>query len=284
MKIRILLLFLAAIFGAAAVFGVMFYMNSMQSKVETESTTVEVLVAIQDISKDTPVEALITNNMVEIDEIPQQFVVKGSLTNIEGFEEFLVASPISIGEQITAKKFISPADAGFSLIVPEGMVAVSISVNEVKGVSNLINVGDKVNLIATFSPDSSQSTLMSDSKAEQTETVLEDGTVQYTQTVHTGEVYDGEWSVKQDITKTLLWGVEILYVGVRDRNITSETDQGSPEEIKETRTVTLALTPEQSEKLVFSEEFGNIRLALLPTDGSITEEDTGGMTLENIFK
>ena len=282
MKIRILLLFLAVIFGAAAVFGVMFYINNIQSKVETEGTTVEVLVAIQDIAKDTLVEVLIANNMVEIDEIPQQFVVKGSLASIEGFEEFVVASPISMGEQITAKKFISPEDAGFSLIVPEGMVAVSISVNEIKGVSNLINVGDKVNLIATFSPETSQSALTVE--AEQIETVLEDGTIQYTQPANTGDADEDALSVNQDITKTLLWGVEILYIGVRDRSITEETDQTSSEEIVETRTVTLALTPEQSEKLVFSEEFGNTWLALLPTDGSITEEDTGGMTLENIFK
>ncbi len=285
MKIRILLLFLAVIFGVAAVFGVMLYINSIRSDVETEGITGEVLVANQDIEKDTPVEVLIENNMVDIEEIPQQFIVKDSLMSIEGFERFLVAAPISIGEQITAKKFISPEDAGFSLVVPEGMVAISISINEVKGVSNLVNVGDKVNVIVTFSPEPSQLAFMySDEEIEEIGTVLGDGTVEYTQRVNADDLKETEWSVKQDITKTLLWSVEVLYVGVRERSSTPETDQTAPEIVGETRTVTLALTPAQSEKLVFSDEFGNIRLALLPVDGRIMEEDTGGMTFENIFK
>jgi Flp pilus assembly protein CpaB len=285
MKIRILLLFLAVIFGIAAVFGVMLYINSMRSKVETEGIKVEVLVANQDIPKDTPVEVMISNNMVEIEEIPQQFVVKDSLVSLEGFEEFLVATPINTGEQITAKKFISLAAAGFSLIIPEGMVAISIPINEVIGVSNLINIGDKVNVIATFSPGSEQEQQTDvQQEPEQVETVSEDGTTEFTQRTITEEADEDEWSVKQDITKTLLWGVEILYIGIRDKSAAPEEGQTQQDAAVETRTVTLALTPSQSEKLVFSDEFGKIRLALLPVDDSITEEDTGGMTFENIFK
>ncbi len=284
MKIRILLLFLATIFGIAAVFGVMLYLNSIRSKIDSEAIKVKVLIANQDIARDTPVETLISKNMVETQEIPQQFVVQGALENITDFADFLVATPISTGEQITAKKFISPADSGFSLIIPEGMIAVSLSINEVKGVSNLLNVGDKVNVIVTFAPEPRQLASACVEEAEQIETVLEDGTIEYIQNNAENDVENDEWSVQGDITKTLLWDVEILHLGARDRSADSQEGQKASDKSEDVRTVTLAVTPEQSEKLVFSDEFGNIRLALLPADGSITEIDSGGKTFENIFK
>lgn len=288
MKIRILLLFLAIIFGVAAVFGVMFYINNIRSKVQTEGTKVEVLVAKLDIAKDTPVHSLLSQQLVAIEEIPQQFVVGGALKSLEGFEGFLVASPISVGEQITAKKFVAPEELGFSLIVPEGMVAISISISEVKGVSNLLNIGDRVNVIATFAPESKQLALMcAGQEPEQVETVSEDGTVIITEKIDAKQVLESDWSVKQDMTKTLLWDVEILYIGVRDRGFKEEeqtVSASTEKEATDTRTVTLALSPEQAEKLVFSDEFGTLRLALLPADGSVQETDTGGMTFQNIFQ
>jgi Flp pilus assembly protein CpaB len=47
--------------------------------------------------------------------------------------------------------------------------------------------------------------------------------------------------------------------------------------------VTLAVTPEQSEKLVFTEEMGSVWLALVSTEG-IEKEDTAGQTYDNIFE
>jgi len=47
MKIRIVLLLLAIIFGVAAVFGVMIYLNNVRSSVEKEGELVSVLVAAE---------------------------------------------------------------------------------------------------------------------------------------------------------------------------------------------------------------------------------------------
>ena len=48
------------------------------------------------------------------------------------------------------------------------------------------------------------------------------------------------------------------------------------------RTVTLALTPEQSEQLIFAQEIGKAWLALTPA-GGVEEEDTPGRTYLNII-
>ena len=96
--------------------------------------------------------------------------------------------------------------------------------------------------------------------------------------------------IDKEITRTLLWNVEVLHIGIRtltyeeEFEVEEELDQAAKEEeVSGIRTVTLALTPEQAEKMVFTEEMGSVWLALLPVDG-IEKEDTPGQTFENIFE
>jgi pilus assembly protein CpaB len=276
MKIRIVLLFLAIIFGIAAVIGVMFYINSVRSSVEYATEKIDALVAIKDIPKEISVEKLVSDKFVEIRQVPRQYLVTGALTSLEPLKDYITITVINQGEQITQNMFIRPSDISLSFVVPEGMVAVSIPVDEVKGVSNLINVGDMVNVIATLKPDQSQQ--------QESENLIP------TSGGTSGSTLQGsQGSVQKEITKTLLWNVQVLHVGIGVINNESSNSSGdliSPDNTKgttEVKTVTLAVTPEQSEKLVFSEDLGNVWLALVPLKG-IEEKETPGRTLENIFQ
>jgi pilus assembly protein CpaB len=281
MKLRIVLVIIAIIIAAGAVFGVITYINSIKASFEEGVETVEVLVAAQNIPKKIAVEDMISAGMIETKGIPRVYLVEGVLTSLDEYEGYVVAAPINEGEQITTTKFIRPEEIGLAFIVPDGMIAVSIPVNEIIGVSNLIDVGDRVNVIATFFPEEELSfESLLPAEEEQSEEEFAD----------TGneEILEG---VKKDTTKTLLWNIEVLYVGTRITTADEteetggifggqqETDEGSIE----INTVTLAVTPKDSERLIFSEEVGSVWLALVQTDG-IEEEETDGATLENILK
>jgi len=280
MKLRIVLVIIAIIIAAGAVFGVITYINSISASFEEGVETVEVLVAAQNIPKEIAVEDLISAGMIETKGIPRIYLAEGVLTSLDEYEGYVVAAPINEGEQITTTKFIRPEEIGLAFIVPDGMIAVSIPVNEIIGVSNLINVGDRVNIIATFFPEEGLSfeSLAPVEEEQPGEEIVNTGTE---------EILEG---VKQDTTKTLLWNIEVLYIGTRIATADEtagtggifggqqETDTGSIE----INTVTLAVTPEDSERLVFSEEAGSVWLALVPTDG-VEEEETDGATLDNIF-
>jgi len=280
MKLRIVLVIIAIIIAAGAVFGVITYINSISASFEEGVETVEVLVAAQNIPKEVAVEDLISVGMIETKGIPRIYLAEGVLTSLDEYEGYVVAAPINEGEQITTTKFIRPEEIGLAFIVPDGMIAVSIPVNEIIGVSNLINVGDRVNIIATFFPEEGLSleSLLPVEEEQPEEEVTDTGTE---------EISEG---VKKDTTKTLLWNIEVLYIGTRIATADEtgetggifggqqETDTGSIE----INTVTLAVTPEDSERLVFSEEVGSVWLALVPTDG-VEEEETDGATLDNIF-
>jgi Flp pilus assembly protein CpaB len=166
-------------------------------------------------------------------------------------------------------------------MIPEDMLAISIPVDEVIGVSNLINVGDMVNVIATFKPSEEQVEVI-----DQVPETLDEA-IAAQERVEEIEIPE----IISEITKTLLWNVEILYIGTRIIILEEAEESGGilgttqrrQEQTIEISTVTLAVTPEQSEKLVFTEEMGSVWLALVSTDG-IEKEDTVGQTYDNIFE
>ncbi|MBL7060641.1 MAG: Flp pilus assembly protein CpaB [Actinobacteria bacterium] len=294
MRVRITLLILAIFLGAISVILVIFYINNIRSSVEEDVEKVEVLVAVQNIPKETPVEVIIQNDYIITQPIPKKYLAGGVLTSLDSYKGYVVAAPINEGEQITSTNFIKPEDLGLTFIIPGEMVAISIPVNDVIGVSNLINIGDKVNVIATFQPTQDELTV----DLAETDTPLEDYGSESEESIETEEGVEfeeeildlTEETICKEITKILLWNVEVLYIGTRTTANQEPTQDGEfmgsqtkSDESTKITTVTLAVTPEESEKLVFSEEMGTVWLALVPITG-IDEEETPGRTLDNIFK
>ena len=282
MRLRIVLLLIAIILGAVAVVAVIAYINNISATVEEDVEKVEVLVAAQNIPKETPVEILISAEAVILEAVPRKYLADGVLISLQDYEGYVVASPINKGEQITSTRFIKPEDLGMAFNIPDDMLAISIPINEIIGVSNLINVGDMVNIIATFKPSETQVEAIEE-RPEAEEIVPE------AEEVPSG-VEEEIPKIITEITKTLLWNVEVLYIGTRIIIIEDSeetvgvfgTGQTREEQSEDVRTITLAVTPEQSEKLVFTEEMGSVWMALLPVDG-VEKEETTGQTYDNIF-
>jgi len=293
MRLRVILIIIAVVIAGVAAFAVIAYVSNIKAAVEKDVVKVEVLVAIQNISKDTFVDTLLTSKSVELQAIPKKYIAEGVLTTLDDFKGFVTMAPISKGEQITSTKFVKPEQVGLSFNIPPDMVAIAISVNEVKGVSNLIKIGDMVNVIATFQPDENKTapTATITTAAIQTTTTSADGTtIISTQTPETAE--EALTGIKEAITKTILWNVKVLYIGTR--SITAEEQKQQPGlilsnqaaadgEALKISTITLAVSSQDAEKLVFGEEIGLVWLALVPTTG-VQQDDTQGRTYNNIFE
>jgi Flp pilus assembly protein CpaB len=284
MRLRIILLIIAIILGAVAVVAVIAYINNIRATVEEEVEKVEVLVAVQNIPKLTTVESIIANNGVMLEPIPRKYLANGVLVSLEEYRGYVVATPINEGEQITSTRFIRPEDIGMSFIIPKDMLAISIPFNEIIGVSNLVKVGDRVNVIATFKPTELQVVAI-----EEVPEVFEEEVVPLEEEAE-AEVEEEVPEIISEITKTLLWNVEVLFLGTRFLVLEQAPEAGGvfgttqvrEEQTVEFRTVTLAVTPEQSEKLVFTENMGSVWLALVGAEG-VEKEDTVGQTFDNIF-
>ncbi len=297
MRIRIVLLILAIIFGIAAVIGVMIYIGNVKASIQHEEELVKVAVAAQNISKEIKVSDIIEKKFFEIKEMPRKYLVEGALNSIEDYKDYITKVSIKKGEQFTADKFGKVEDIRAAFAVPQGYIAISIPYDEIRGVSNLINVGDKVNVIATFAPSEGDLTLLNkDIVAEKLLDISQSETNQnQISTEPSTSWFPSESLMEKDNyivfpqTKVLLWNVEVLYIGskivsaVGDKSSQSDFSTKNQSSIQqELKTVTLALTPEQAEKLVFSEELGRVWLALVPAEG-IEEKETPGRTYLNIL-
>lgn len=136
----------------------------------------------------------------------------------------VVRYPITAGQPITQGAIVKPGDRGFlAAALSPGMRAVTIPVSQKTGVAGFVFPGDHVDLLLT-------------------------------QTVKGGQ--DSSDSLKA--TETILRNVRVL---ATDQSTETETVDGKTV-VKESRTVTLEVTPKIAEKIQVAGSIGTISLAL----------------------
>lgn len=91
----------------------------------------------------------IDDSMLEVVQRPTDYVEPGVVPDIETAIGQIAAVPIKKGEQVLNNKLLHPGpDTGIALQVAPGKRAVSIPVDEVRGVAKLIRPGDRVDIYA----------------------------------------------------------------------------------------------------------------------------------------
>lgn len=253
MQSRILIVVAAIAVGVLAAISAGRYLNSARETIADDSKPVEVLVAQEGVPIGATAEEMLNKKLVATEKIPSKYVAEGAISNMKTVENRVLAVSLSPGEQLTEARFQFPSEAGLSFTVPDNSLAVSIAVDEVKGVAGLLKPGDSVSILATFAPGPED----------------------------------------KDITRIILPKAKVLAVGTRvgaERETDSADDGAQPvlgtrsqEREQGGATVTLALVPKDVEKLVFAEETGEVWLALLPATATSVPQTTGH-TLETVLK
>lgn len=110
-------------------------------------TTKRVVVAASDIAE---METLDESKLQVIDQ-PQDFIQPEAVIDVEGAVGQVAAVPIKKGEQLLQTKLLLPGpDTGLSMEVSPGKRAVTIPVDDMRGVSKLIRPGDRVDIVAAL--------------------------------------------------------------------------------------------------------------------------------------
>ena len=227
---------------AAAIFAVALLYSYTQEKTEeiTKKYGVQtsVVVALDFIDEMQTVQ----ENMVELQQVPKEFVQPGSARRIEEVVGLVALAPIGKDEQILKNKVIKPGpEIGLSLQVSPGKRAVTVPIDETRAVARLLKPGDRVDLVAALD--------------------LNTGVTQ------------------KRYIKTLLQDVVILATGLQIVNELPRLHEeiGGEDYIKNLRTenifssVTIELDPWQAQKLIFilSTNPGSLFLTLRhPSDNS----------------
>lgn len=146
-RILILLGLILAIGAAAVVFLMLQGMSGGGEVVGVERE--EVVVAIQPIPEDEPLEG-----RVELRAIPKESIPETAIRSIEATSGMLASGYIAQGSPIVPEMMISPIELAregqLGKIVEEGFVAMAFPIDELSSVSYGIQPGDHVDILMTF--------------------------------------------------------------------------------------------------------------------------------------
>jgi pilus assembly protein CpaB len=120
------------------------YINGIKGANAGSNEQRVVLVAASDI----PARTTITPAMVKRVVVPVQGAEPDALHDTVPAVGSLSLISIPAGAQLTASKVGRPSDVGLPVRLDSGMRAVSIQIDKVKGVSGLVQPGDRVDIIA----------------------------------------------------------------------------------------------------------------------------------------
>lgn len=108
------------------------------------------MVPVIEASRDIEPQTVITEDMVKAVDVSSNLVPSGALTDKNAVVGKKAGTTILSGDVITSRK-LSQKAGGFVGLIPEGMRAVSFSVNDVTGVSGFAKPGDKVDILLVTS-------------------------------------------------------------------------------------------------------------------------------------
>jgi pilus assembly protein CpaB len=231
MKGRGLVVFLALILATLATAGVFMYTRGAKEGPGT-GTEVQVVVSKVDVAARTDLDQLIKDDQFRTIEVPESVVVDGAVTSVDQLAGKSNGVAILAGEQIPVAR-ISGNVPGGAVGIPEGMQAINVSLDSPRAVAGVLAAGDHVTLYGTYSDVTD---------------------------IKTGEKLP-------TLTSVLVPTVEVLAVyRPVSSSVTGGDEEGAQPAGVGAVSVTLALTPQDAQRFVFTMEAGRVWMGLLPPD------------------
>ena len=273
MKRRLIGILAAVAMAGFGTFLLVIFVRDAEGRAVAGELRVEVLVVQTEIAAGTPSELI--GDSVALEQVPAKIRTEGALIDLADVEGLLTSVALLPGEQILAGRFVAPdLLTRTRLEVPEGMIEVAVSLDPARAVGGTLFPGDAVAVFASFEPFA-----------------LGGAPV--------GETPEGEPLVEIDgilvpaDTKTpnsthlVLERVLITNVQVEELPVVSEDEDGTAVAKRGLAPsgnllISIALTPEDAERLVFGIEHGSIWLARQTSD--IDVDDTQVQTRARIYE
>jgi pilus assembly protein CpaB len=242
----------ALVCGGLAALLTLLYLRSMaptKSAAPPPPTEREVVVPLADI----PANTIITAEMLGAKKLKVEQAPKFAPTKPQEIVGYVALVPLP-ADRAVAWDQVATRGAGLGLagVVPPGMRAVTVPVDQVVGVAGLLKAGDRVDVIATFEAGDElvARTILQDIE------LLAAGT----QTSSTPTPEEAKAGQAAEAEKTGEGGAE---KGGEPKSGT-QPQPGTTEKKVQYLTATLAVTPEDAQRLVLADSRGKLRLALRP--------------------
>jgi pilus assembly protein CpaB len=243
---RRILLIAAALVAALGAVLVFVYVKGADDRAAQKFETVEVLKATQLISRGETIDDALTAGKIQIQSVAKDQRLPSAQVDTSTLQGMVALVPIYPGEQIISEKFGTAAasSATSDLEIPDGQLAISVNLTDPARVAGFVNPGSEVGVYLNgIDPTSGQG-----------------------------------------FTRLLLPRVSVLGVGSTTPVTTTTTDEtgaATTEQLPRTL-LTLALTPEQAQRVLYAQTNGELAVALLTKDTDLKPDK--GITFANLFK
>jgi pilus assembly protein CpaB len=253
-----LVLVFAVALGVIAAVLVWGYMQQVQEEADRvvqsgigkpeAAPSVPVIVAAQDI----PTRTKITASMVALRQMPATAKQPEAYAAEKDVDGKVTRLPISAGQQVIPNMFaIAREEAGLAFAIPPSKRAVSITTSEVIGSGGLVIPGDFVDVIGVFDKD----TMGKDQAA-----II----LQNMEVLAVAQSIEGEVPPAPEKGPAQQVGDQLKAPQPTPTPVVPAKAQ------PQAKTVTLAVSPEEAQRLVLAEARGTLRLALRPAKDATT--------------
>jgi pilus assembly protein CpaB len=229
MERRRILVVAAALVAALGAVLVFMYVRGADTRAEDQFQTTDVLVATQAIAAGETIEAAQGAGKITKKAVTNNSLLPDYQTDLTGLAGKVALTPIYPGEQIIASKFGASVAPSSALQIPDDQIAISVNLTDPARVAGFVNPGSKV---AIF--------------------------------LNTTDPAKGT-----PFTQLLLPNVTVIGVGSTTPVSTTTTSPAGAQTTEQLpRTLlTLALTQQDAQKILFSQTAGALAFGLLPNDG-----------------
>lgn len=241
-RILLVVAVVVALLGTALVY---LYVRGADARAEERFDTVNALVAVAPIEAGETIDDAATNGKLQLEPVARDYLLPGYQTSVESLSGSVAVVRILPGEQIVSDKFGSEVESGpGGLVIPKGMLAISVSLTDTGRVAGFVNPGSNVAIFLNGTDPNSG----------------------------------------QNFTRLLLEEVEVIAVGsTSTTQTTTTTPEGTQttEQLPQTL-LTLALKQADAEKVMLSQTTGELAFAVLTEDSTVNPGP--GVTAANLFQ
>jgi pilus assembly protein CpaB len=261
-KRRILGIFTAFLLAGIGTFALVGYVQSARENVVAQEALVEVYVVTDLVPKGA--EAEFITSSVKLTAVPARLKQQGAITDLADVGANVAANDLQPGDQLLAARLVPQVEDSADVT---DKVQISVQLTAERAVGGSLAKGDLVGVYLSFDPfDSFETDAVSAVAVAAPETPAPPDTQ------------------KKTPHATRLEFQQILVTNVQTINPPVASGAGDDTDIEQVTAshyvVTLALSPEESERFVFASEFGRVWLSKHPA--TVSDDGTRLVTVGNV--
>ena len=282
-KRRIIGIVAATVLALVGTFALVSYVRSATDDAVADEALVDVYVVDEFVPKGAEPGTIMS--AVSVEQVPARLIQDGALTDLDQVGEQVAASDLQPGDQLLAARL-----AAKDLVTEEvtDKVQIAALLEAERAVGGALKKGDLVGVYLSFDPfdvdvsgqgpqveteDPADASAFAPTDATTTDSGAADADATPKKTPNVSRL---------EFRNVLVTNVQTTSAPVTSDGGDDTDDEPSIAQVTGTQyVVTIALSPEQSERFVFAKEFGKVWLSLDPA--TVADDGTRPVTLANVY-